>query len=143
MEKKNNKGKRSESSSAKKTKQMRQSGSDKSDSSLSSLGSLPDAPSITRHFSDHFSHSPTESATGPHVFTSINNRHTTAAGSSNRHRQIASQKKVEGKARKSDSDITAANRTCPHCRRVFVNSWAVPKHVMVSYLKSCSPPSNF
>lgn len=119
-----NTGQSSKKMSKKKTK------SNDSDSSLSSLGSLPDISSVTKHFSDDFSHLLTPKPS----FSSSSRSNTNPSreiGSSSMHRS-ETKKSRSDHSRNSESDMNTANRTCPHCRRVFVNSWAVPKHVIVS-----------
>lgn len=116
----------------KKTKgKKKQNGS--SDSSLSSLGSLPDERQVTRHFSDEFSHTPTDPSSS--ASTGGIHRRRAVPGSSSQHAAMLSEQRRERpvqRSQKSDSDLNTAMRTCPHCRKVFVNSWAVPKHVLVS-----------
>lgn len=112
------------------TQTNKRRGGHDSDNSLSSLGSLADIASVTRNFSDDFSHllvDRNSSATSAIPVTSVRKDE----GSSSESRAEMKDSELK-EPRKSDSDLNYANRTCPHCRRVFVNSWAVPKHVIVS-----------
>lgn len=83
------------------------------ESSLSSLGSLPETTSVAKHF--------VEDLPSQRRFTT----HLTASSS------IQSQQSQRTSQRPSTKTESASSRSCPHCRKRFTNSWAIPKHVSV------------
>lgn len=83
------------------------------ESSLSSLGSLAEVNTVTSQFlEDHTSSRRPNPPTG-----SSSSLHTT---------HYSNDQSI-----RSSRDFKTENRTCPHCKKVFTNSWAVPKHVSV------------
>lgn len=85
-------------------------------SSLSSLGSLPEAKSVVLHFNnDHGSQ----------------RRITTHLGGSSSHASVRMTEESKKHTGESKSHETGS-RSCPHCRKLFANAFAVPKHISVS-----------
>lgn len=83
-------------------------------SSLSSLGSLPEAKSVVLQFNNEF--------------TSQRRLTTHLPGSSAEHSKSAR----EMFAQKAHSRRAASSsKACPHCKKVFANAFAVPKHISV------------
>lgn len=91
------------------------------ESSISSLGSFMEAESVARAFASS-SHPPLQSA---------------APASSSRHSSVASQSTAKEDFGSVEDNV---DKQCPHCKKFFSNSWAVPKHVLVSFIISCSFP---
>ena len=104
----------SESSKLRRTRSLavRYHGEDDDDnSSVSSLGSLPEADYVAQHFEQ----------------PKLTRQRTTGPERRNR----------GGRGGRKGGDSRAPGQHhCPHCTKTFQNSWAVPKHVSVSYTLS-------